>query len=113
LPKRVVKYSILLTIKESYLFVRNWIGLVCHPFRTLYGLFREQDFSQIFLIIGFPLYVLIGGLGIIWVGRRLIDATPGQWGILTKGSVSLVALVAMASFLYLGFWLWQIWKVRK
>jgi len=111
--KRIAKYSILLSIKESYLFVRNWLGMVFHPFKTLRALFREQDFSQIILVLGFPLYWFVGGLGLIWFGRRLINAPPGQWGLLTKGSVSVVLLISTVTFAYLGFWLWQVWKVKK
>ena len=110
---RIVKYSILLSIKESYLFARNWLGLVSHPFQTVRAMFREQDFSQIILIFGFPAYVFAGGLATIWLGRRLIDAPPGQWGFLTKVSISLVLLLSFFSFLYLGFWLWQVIKIKK
>jgi hypothetical protein len=109
----VAKYSILLSIKEGYLFVRNWLGMVLHPFKTLRALFREQDFSQIFLVLGFPLYALFGGLGVIWLGRRLVKAVPGQWGVLTKGSVTVLFILVLIVFVYLAFWLYQIWKLKK
>lgn len=95
------------------MFFRNWLGLVFHPFKTLRALFREQDFSQIILILGFPIYVFIGGLGLIWLGRRMIDAPAGQWGILTKGSVSFITLTAITIFIYLGFWLYQVWRSKR
>jgi hypothetical protein len=110
--KRLAKYSILLSIKESYLFTRNSLGLIFHPFKTLYGLFREQDFSQIALILGFPAYVFFGGLMLIWLGRRLIHAPIGVYGFFTKGGILGIFLISSFIFFYLGFWLYRIWKVK-
>ena len=113
LPKRFLKYSILLTIKESYLFIRNTLGLMLHPFKTLRSLFREQDFSQIVLVISFPIISLIIGLGTIWAARRLVGATPGDWRLLTKSGVSLTFLISCFLFFYLGYWLFQLWKIKR
>jgi uncharacterized membrane protein YpjA len=111
--KRLAKYSVLLTIKESYLFIRNWLGMIFHPFKTLRSLLRERDYSQILLVIGFPLHIFIGGLGLIWFSRRLIKATPGQWWILTQSSVAAIFFTTTITFFYLAFWLYKIWKLKK
>jgi hypothetical protein len=113
LPQRLIKYSLVISIKESYLFVRNWLGLFFHPFKTVRAMFREKDYSQILLIFSFPLYIFAGGLAFIWFGRWLIKAPAGEWGLMTKGSVGLVLAVSGISFSYLGFWLWQVLKPRK
>lgn len=103
----------MLSFKESYLLLRNSLGLVIHPFKTLRALLRERDYSQILLIIGAPFYILCVGLGLIWFGRRLIDAPRGVWGFYTKGGVLMTMFVSLLLFTYLGYWAWQVWKVRR
>ena len=107
-----MQYGILLTLKESYLFCRNLFGLWEHPFKTFRTMLREQDRSQMLLILGIPSYLLIGGLGLIWVGRCLIDAPKGQWGIFTKSGILMAAMMALLTFIYIAFWLWQVWQKR-
>ena len=109
----ILKYGILLSLKEGYLFFRNLLGLTQHPFKTFRAMFREQDWSQVLLVLSLPAYALIGGLGIIWLGRKLIQAPKGDWGILTKSGVSLVLAFSLLIFIYLGFWLWQVRKVNS
>jgi hypothetical protein len=111
--KKLIKYSILLSIKESYLLARNFWGMGQHPFKTVRALIRERDYSQIFLVLAFPAYVLLGGFFLIWFARRLFGVTPWDWGLKTKGGISLVVLISLTSFLYLFFWFYKVWKVRK
>jgi len=111
--KKLAKYSILLSIKESYLFVRNSLGLIFHPYKTIRSLLRERDYSQILFLIALPAYIMAGGLGIIWFGRRLINAPKGVWGLYTKGGVFGTFLLSAMVFGYLGFWVWQVWKLKK
>ncbi|PIP52737.1 hypothetical protein COX08_04810 [Candidatus Beckwithbacteria bacterium CG23_combo_of_CG06-09_8_20_14_all_34_8] len=109
----MAKYSILLSIKESYLFTRNSLGLIFHPYKTIRSLIRERDYSQILLLISLPAYVLAGGLGVIWFGRRLIHAPYGVWGFYTKVGVLGTFTFSFAIFCYLGFWVWQVWKIKN
>ncbi len=65
------------------------------------------------LVFGMPLYLFIGGLGLIWFARRLVQAPPGVWGFYTKGGVLGIFAITAFLFFYIGFWLGQVWKVRR
>ena len=103
----------MLSIKESYLFLRNSLGLVFHPFKTWRALLRQQDFSQILLLLGFPAYILVGGLGLIWFGRKVVEAPAGDWGFFTKSGIMVVFFSSVFVFGYLGYWLYKVWKVKE
>jgi hypothetical protein len=77
--KRIAKLGLLLSIKESYLFVRNSLGLIYHPFKTLLVMFRQKDRSQELLILAWPAYFLFLGVSLTWAGRRLLATSP-EWG---------------------------------
>ena len=101
--KKLGKYSILLGIKESYLFSRNLLGLIFHPFKTLRAIQREKDYSQAFLIFGLPFYTFVFGVVFIVSARFLIHA-PKDWGWIAKSLLALLALLALLIFIYLGYW---------
>jgi len=50
--EKILKLGTLITTKEFYLFIRNLIGLIYHPFLTLRIIKRKHDLSQT-LLIGF------------------------------------------------------------
>ena len=110
LPQKILKYSVLLSIKESYLFSRNLFGLYKHPFKTLRAIFREEDASQFFLLFSLPIFIIVVGLGVVWLGRRLIHVPKGEWGILTYGGVLGVFVLSFLLLLYLGFWFYRVYK---
>lgn len=111
LIKRIAKLGLLLGVKESYLFVRNSLGLVWHPFKTLAVMNREKDRSQQLLILGWPVYVLLLGTGITWMGRRLVSTTV-EWGLGAKLVFSLGIFGFMAVGVYLGYWWARLWRQR-
>ena len=109
--KTIAKLGLLLSIKESYLLVKNTLGLVWHPIKTLNSLAREKDRSQQLLVIGLPLWVLAVGLGLTWLGRRML-ATSTEWG---WGAKSVFAAAVIATIIltgYLGYWLIKIKRYR-
>jgi len=59
------------------------------------------------------MYVFVSGLGLIWFGRRLIDAPKGVWGFYTKGGVLGTFLLSFSIFAYIGYWGWQVWRVKQ
>ena len=95
----------------------NSLGLFSHPFQTWRKLFREQDLSQIVLLLAFPAYLFFGGLFVIWFLRRLLkdefNVIYGVWGMPTKLGVTLVFMLTLALFFYLAFWLYKVLKVKK
>ncbi len=109
--KKIAKLGLLLSIKESYLFVRNSLGLVWHPFKTLAVMSREKDRSQQLLILGWPVYVLLAATGITWLGRRLVSTTV-EWGMGAKLVFSLGIFGFMAVGVYLGYWWMRLWRNR-
>jgi amino acid permease len=110
--KKLGKYSLLLTIKESYLLSKNVLGLFFHPFKTLKEITDDKDYSQVFLIITLPFYLILFGIIFIISGRFLIKA-PIKWGILAKGLLALIFLTSFLLFCYLAYWFWQIKKYSK
>ena len=110
--KKIGRYSLLITVKESYLFSRNLLGLFFHPFKTLRAIQREQDYSQAVLIAGLPFYILIAGLIFIISGRFLINA-PAQWGRLAKGGLFFVCSFSLLVLIYLVYWLIEIRRIKK
>ena len=93
--KKFAKLGLLLSIKESYLFVRNSLGLAWHPFKTLAVLSREKDRSQQLLFLVLPEAILFLGLGMAWLERK--------WSAVILLTLSLIL------FLYLVFWQTRVW----
>jgi hypothetical protein len=111
LIKKIGKYSLLLSVKESYLFIKNLLGLIYHPFKTLRQILREQDLSQAALIFGLPVYTFVAGVIFIFIARFLIQAPP-EWGILLKLSLFLIFLTSFLIFVYLLYWLLKLWRFK-
>jgi len=109
--KKYGKIGILLGIKESYLFLRNVLGLKTHPFKTLRGMQREKDRSQQVLVLGLPVYVLVGGVLMVWLGRRWLG-TSVEWGIEAKILGLIVLMITGMIGGYLGYWVVRVWGVR-
>lgn len=109
--KKISKVGLLLSVKESYLFSKNSLGLVLHPFKTLRSLQREKDRSQQLLIVGWPVYVWMVGLLGVYVGRRMLG-TSVEWGLPAK--FSFVGVVGMTLLVggYLGYWMVKVWRME-
>lgn len=58
----LLRAAFLISFKETYLFFRNWYGLVYHPFKTTARILEKPDKSQTFLIFGLPAYVWFLGV---------------------------------------------------
>lgn len=107
--KKIIRLGTLLTIKESYLLAKNTFGLGAHPFKTLRVLQREKDRSQELLIFGWPMYVLVLGAGVVWLGRRLLG-TSAEWGWGAKTTSGLFLLLSLLLMGYLIFWGARVWR---
>ncbi|MCX6817065.1 MAG: hypothetical protein NTZ93_04310 [Candidatus Beckwithbacteria bacterium] len=109
--KKLAKTGLLLTIKESYLLAKNTYGLGVHPYKTLKSISREKDRSQELLILGWPIYVLILGAGVVWTGRRLL-ATSEEWGWGAKSMGIIFLLLSIFLGVYLMFWGMRVWREK-
>jgi len=109
--RRWGRLGILLGIKESYLFFRNTLGLGIHPVKTLRAMQREKDRSQQLLVLGLPVYMVVGGVAVVVGGRWLIGA-PEEWGGLARGVIVGVGLVGLSLAGYLAYWLIRVEKMR-
>lgn len=112
LIRQGLKTTILLALKEGYLFLRNLLGLFYHPFKTVRVIARERDYSQATLIFGLPFYTFLAGL-IFIVGLRFLIQAPPQWGSLAKLLLSLLSLISLIVFIYLFYWLLVFFKLKK
>lgn len=101
--KKIFKLTILLGIREIYLFFRNLYGLVCHPFLTVKRIKKDKDFSQGILIFGLPGYFWFGTILFLAFLRFLIGI-KGDLGWIAQSSFVLITLVASFGFFYLFYW---------
>ncbi len=109
--KKIARLGLLLWVKESYLFVRNSLGLAWHPFKTLVVIFRQKDRSQQLLILSWPVYILIFGTALTWAGRRLM-ATTIEWGMGAKLVFGLTIFGFLFMGAYLSYWGFKVWRSR-
>lgn len=110
--RRWGRLGILLGIKESYLFFRNTLGLGIHPVKTLRAMQREKDRSQQLLVLGLPVYMVVGGVAVVVGGRWLIGA-PEEWGRLARWVSGGIGIVALGMAGYLAYWLIRVEKMRR
>ncbi len=106
--KKIFRLGLLLTIKESYLLLKNSFGLYEHPFKTLRALGREKDRSQQLLILGWPMYVLAVGLAVVWLGRRWWGTTE-DWGWGARGMMGIFLGLTLMTAIYLWWWWRRVW----
>lgn len=93
--RTVARLGLLLSLKESYLFFRNSLGLIWHPFKTLAIMSREKDRSQQLLFLVLPGAILVFGVGMMWLEK--------------KWSAIILLTLSLALFIYLVFWQMRVW----
>lgn len=110
--KLLLKIGVLTGLKESYLTARNLLGLLFHPFKTIYVIREEKDKSQTILIFGMPVYGWIGGLVLI-AGLRWLTGRGGlAWGWLAKSLGVMLSLGVVILAGYLGYWGMRVIKLK-
>lgn len=100
--KLFAKVLLLILVREGYLLARNILGLLLHPYKTLFRIIRDRDFSQAALILS-----LLGGawlfLGVLLLALWLFE--PG--GILrlaVKAGILGGGIFVLGASLYLLYW---------
>lgn len=89
-----VKGFILISLKETYFFLRNLYGLVFHPFKTVLGILQKPDKSQTLLVFGLP--------GYLWL-LFLFLFIPVFWFFRDYYEVRMILLLLFYSFSFLVF----------
>ena len=107
--KKILKITLLLGIKEVYLFFRNLYGLVCHPFLVVKRIGKNRDFSQGLLIFGLPGYFWLGAIFFLAILRFLIGIR-GNLGWIAKSSLFLITCFAGLLLSYLLYWIYLSFK---
>jgi len=107
------KIGILLALRETYLFCRNLLGLVLHPFKTIIFIWQEKDLSQAILVFGLPLYLFVAGFIFIKASRFLLGAPSHPWGFWAKLGGILLLLVTFLTGFYLFYWLLKVYRSKK
>lgn len=112
--KKIIKLSFLILVKETYLLIKNLLGLVYHPFLTLRLIRLNRDFSQMLLILGtgvLPTLITIGLTTIIFLLNYA--GHPYLWLnfktiILLGNALSLIIVFGFIAYLF--FWTYQVIK---
>ena len=90
--RKLARIFVLLGIKESYLFIRNSLGLIVHPFKTLRVIQREKDRSQQLLFFCWPVLGFVIGIIFGWL---------------------ILIFVSLFLFGYLSYWFIRVWRVDE
>jgi len=102
----------LLTIREIYLFLRNLLGLIFHPYKTLRTISREKDFSQVILLSSWPLPLWFG-LGTVFLTINFFFHPEGKIAGLVRIFNLFFSLYSLFIFLYAVYlFYWAIFYLR-
>ena len=102
-PAKPLRKLLLLTLlKEGYLFLRNYYGLLFHPSRTITKIRQKPDWSQTILIFGLPIYFWVGTIFFLAVLRFLIGIR-GNLGRIAQISLFSITFIAGLLFAFLLF----------
>ena len=111
--KKITKIGLLISLREAYLFCRNLLGLLFHPFKTIKIIYKEKDFSQAVLVFGLPFYLLVFGYFSIRATRFLIGAPKSPWGLAAKGAAVALIIITLICGAYLFYWGWKVMQNVK
>jgi len=107
----------LISLKESYLFLRNLYGLVIHPFKTVIRIRKKPDWSQTILVLGLPIWsglIALLVLLFILIGFLFWQPTNEVFVNAIFVTILLILVIAVAVTSYIGFWVgrYLIWKLK-
>lgn len=108
---------VLISLKESYLFLKNLYGLLTHPFKTIVQIRKKPDRSQTILVLGLPVWVGLGGLAVlvgIGLGMWFFQPARNRFLALMGVGLGLSCLLVAVVTVYLGFWggKYLVWKKK-
>jgi len=107
-----LKKAFLLIFREIYLFSRNLLGLLFHPYKTLRAIRRENDFSQAFLLFSWPFPIWLV-LMIFVLIIKFFFHPQGVFNIIISLLAISYTLFAIIYSLYIIYWLWFYFKLQR
>lgn len=110
--KPLSKFIFLLLIRELYLFCRNLIGLIFHPYKTIRAIRREEDVSQAVLLSSWPISLWVPLSFLFLLVKFFFQPT----GLLNKGMnliFILMTIFTLAYAFYIVSWLIFYFQVNR
>lgn len=106
--KLVAKIIFLGVVREGYLLARNILGLVLHPYKTLFRIIRDRDLSQAALILSLwaGAWLFLGALFVVFV----VFAPGGLLRLVFKAGILGGGIFVLLASLYLAYWVLRLVK---
>jgi len=90
--------------------------LILHPYKTLRAIRSEKDYSQTFLILGFPIYVWLPLAFVFLVfeaANFFFLRITWQYHRLFLTSFVLITLFLLALEAYIAYWVFIYFRLKK
>lgn len=107
-----LRAAVLISSKEAYLFLKNLYGLLTHPFKTIVQIRKKPDRSQTILVLGLPVWVGLGFLGIVGlvgIGFWYFRPTSQILVRVVLVGLGLGLLGTLGVLGYVGYWVGRYW----
>jgi len=111
MTRKIIRKIALLSIRETYISLRNIWGLLVHPYRTLRVIRVEKDLSQIFLLFVTPFTTGMVVISLLFL-LKLIFKPIGLIGQALNLSLILLVTCYLLLVAYLVYWLIYYLRVR-
>ena len=113
--KKITLAVLLLLIREIYFALKNILGLVYHPFKTIKEIRLKKDISQATLItsiISLPITTATVISILYIIGKHLLNfPVPSFLGLLLKVTITALTVFTLSIFIYIAFWTLKV--IRK
>jgi len=115
--KIIGKATFLLALREGYVTLKNILGIIAHPFKTINEIKREKNYSQAIIIptaIVFPFMATITVSGLYIVIKYFLNfSLPPLTGIILKTFLIVSTVYTLLISAYLGYWIVKVVKKNK
>lgn len=108
----LLKLIFLHILREVYLFSRNILGLIFHPYKTLSAIRREKDISQTLILFSWPFPIWLA-LVIMVLIIKFFFHPRGILDILVNLLAISYTLFAIIYSFYILYWFLYYLKVQR
>jgi hypothetical protein len=107
--KRIIKLLGFLSIREGYLTLKNILGMIVHPYKTVSEIKKEKNYSQAIIIpsvVGLPFLVISFLVLAYLVFKHILGFyLPSVIGSGLKIIFILTTVYISATTIYISYWL--------